>query len=134
MQLCRIFLLHFFCLLCLYLPAPLGHGGVFFFCSTRILGFLPLIFVILSIHSHCPIYHFDLGFIFSSTFFLAFLLIPIIPLLPVFISNHRTSNHFNPLNAELNPICQLLVLLGAHPILHVSRIRVNALCIAFSST
>jgi len=31
----------------------------------------------------------------------------------------------NPLNAELNPICQLLALLGAHPILHVSRIRVK---------
>ena len=31
----------------------------------------------------------------------------------------------NPLNAELNPICHLLVLLGAHPILHISRIRVN---------
>jgi hypothetical protein len=32
---------------------------------------------------------------------------------------------FNPLNAQLNPICHLLALLGAHPILHVSRIRVN---------
>ena len=32
----------------------------------------------------------------------------------------------NPLNAELNPICHLLALLGAHPILHVSRIRVNS--------
>jgi len=32
---------------------------------------------------------------------------------------------FNPLNAELNPTCQLLALLGAHHILHVSRIRVN---------
>jgi len=31
----------------------------------------------------------------------------------------------NPLNAELNAICYLLALLGAHPILHVSRIRVN---------
>jgi len=31
----------------------------------------------------------------------------------------------NPLNAELNPICQLLALLGAHHILHVSRIRVS---------
>jgi len=30
-----------------------------------------------------------------------------------------------PLNAELNPICHLLVLLGAHPILHISRIRVK---------
>jgi len=33
--------------------------------------------------------------------------------------------YFNPLNAELNPICHLLALLGAHHILHVSRIRVN---------
>jgi hypothetical protein len=32
---------------------------------------------------------------------------------------------FNPLNAELNPICDLLALLGAHLIVHVSRIRVK---------
>ena len=32
---------------------------------------------------------------------------------------------FNPLNAKLNPTCHLLALLGAHRILHVSRIRVN---------
>jgi len=32
---------------------------------------------------------------------------------------------FNPLNAELNPICYLMALLGAHHFLHVSRIRVN---------
>ena len=32
---------------------------------------------------------------------------------------------FNPLNAKLNPRCHLLALLGAHPILHISRIRVN---------
>ena len=32
---------------------------------------------------------------------------------------------FNPLNAKLNPICHLLALLWAHPILHVSRIRAN---------
>jgi hypothetical protein len=31
----------------------------------------------------------------------------------------------NPLNAELNPICHLLALLGAHPIFHVRRIRVK---------
>jgi hypothetical protein len=31
----------------------------------------------------------------------------------------------NPLNAELNPICHMLALLGAHHILHVSRVRVN---------
>jgi len=32
---------------------------------------------------------------------------------------------FNPLNAELNPICHLLTLLGGHHILHVSGLRVN---------
>jgi len=32
---------------------------------------------------------------------------------------------FNPLNAELNPICHLLALLGAHHIHHVGRIRVK---------
>jgi len=32
---------------------------------------------------------------------------------------------FNPLNAELNPICHLLTLLGAHHILHVNWVRVN---------
>jgi len=31
----------------------------------------------------------------------------------------------NPVNAKLNPICYLLALLGAHHILHVSRIRVK---------
>ena len=33
----------------------------------------------------------------------------------------------NPLNPELNPICYLLALLGAHNFLHVSRIRVKSL-------
>jgi len=37
----------------------------------------------------------------------------------------------NPLNAKLNPICHLLALLGAHLILHVSRIRVNINLINF---
>jgi hypothetical protein len=36
-----------------------------------------------------------------------------------------TSVAFNPLNAELNPICHLLALLGVHHFLHVSRIRVK---------
>jgi len=34
---------------------------------------------------------------------------------------------FNPLNPELNPICYLLALLGAHHFLYVSRIRVKLL-------
>jgi hypothetical protein len=31
----------------------------------------------------------------------------------------------NPLNTQLNPTCHLLALLGAHHILHVSRIKVK---------
>jgi len=31
----------------------------------------------------------------------------------------------NALNAELNPICHLLALLGAHRILHINKIRVK---------
>jgi hypothetical protein len=34
---------------------------------------------------------------------------------------------FNPFNAELNPICYLVTLLGAHHFLHVRRIRVKLL-------
>jgi transposase len=37
------------------------------------------------------------------------------------------NEELNPLSAELNPICHLLALLEAHPILHVSRIKVNVL-------
>jgi len=37
------------------------------------------------------------------------------------------SLEINPLNPELNPICYLLALLGAHYFLHVSRIRVKSL-------
>ena len=37
----------------------------------------------------------------------------------------RSVSYINPLNTELNPICHLLVLLGAHRIFHVSRIRVK---------
>jgi len=32
---------------------------------------------------------------------------------------------FKVINAKLNPICHLLALLGAHPILHISRLRVK---------
>jgi len=38
-----------------------------------------------------------------------------------------TTVQINPLNAELNPICYLLALLGAHHFLHVSRIRIKSL-------
>jgi hypothetical protein len=39
----------------------------------------------------------------------------------------RAYGALNPLNAELNPICHLLALLGAHHIFRVSRIRANSL-------
>ena len=42
------------------------------------------------------------------------------------IKHKNIINYINPLNAKLNPICHVLALLGGHPILHVSRIRVKA--------
>ena len=38
---------------------------------------------------------------------------------------YQLNIYFNPLNAELNPVCHLLELLGAHHIFHVSGLRVN---------
>jgi hypothetical protein len=58
--------------------------------------------------------------------------INLFPVLHIFqILNHRSLRvplqlHLNPLNAELNPICNLLVLLGAHLIIHISGIRVKS--------
>jgi hypothetical protein len=41
-------------------------------------------------------------------------------------NNLKTSpGNINPLNAELNPICHLLALLGGATIVVVSRLRVN---------
>ena len=40
-------------------------------------------------------------------------------------SSIKCNEFLNTLNAKLNPICHLLALVGAHHILHVSRIRVN---------
>ena len=40
---------------------------------------------------------------------------------------HLKEWNINPLNPELNPICYLLALLGAHNFLHVSRMRVKLL-------
>jgi hypothetical protein len=41
---------------------------------------------------------------------------------PVLYIGHTV---LSPLNAQLNPVCHLLALLGAHPFLHVKRIRVK---------
>jgi len=47
----------------------------------------------------------------------------------VLVSYHPSL--INSLKAELNPICHLLALWGAHHILHISRIRVNYTFIFF---
>ena len=41
-------------------------------------------------------------------------------------TSHFLNIHLNPLNADLNPVCHLLALLGAHHILHVSNISVKS--------
>jgi len=38
---------------------------------------------------------------------------------------------FKGLNTELNPICHLLALFGAHPIFHVGRVRVKNMVIKY---
>jgi hypothetical protein len=50
----------------------------------------------------------------------------------VFKMWHVIAHNINTLNAKLNPICHFLALSGAHPILHVSRIRVKP-CLAHSA-
>jgi hypothetical protein len=42
------------------------------------------------------------------------------------LNPHKHTHSFNPLKAKLNSICLLLEFLGAHPIFHVSRIRVKS--------
>jgi len=49
------------------------------------------------------------------------------PLYAFTLCTGTTYLYFNPLKPELNPICYLLALLGAHHFLHVSRIRVKLL-------
>jgi len=49
------------------------------------------------------------------------------------VGGRKAANNtsFNPLKPELNPICYLLALLGAHHFLHVSRIRVKLLALGY---
>ena len=44
-----------------------------------------------------------------------------------YVTKCDTSEQVNPLNPELNPICYLLALLGAHHFLHVNRTRLKLL-------
>ena len=56
--------------------------------------------------------------LFSCTYSLTSYLMQLVAMTKTY-----SSTCINPLNAELNSICHLLALLGAHHILHVSRIR-----------
>ena len=51
----------------------------------------------------------------------------LVPVVQVDLYEVQAWPELNPLNPELNPICYLLALLGAHHFLHVSRIRVKSL-------
>ena len=50
----------------------------------------------------------------------------LVPEMPIsFLCNTAQTKCINPLNAELNPICHLLALLGGATIVVVSRLRVK---------
>jgi len=79
----------------------------------------------LQIHMHCYKQTYDPQLRNLANMQLSFHSICWLPLVR-FISKY-IFNYLNPLNPELNPICYLLALLGAHHFLHVSRIRVKLL-------
>jgi hypothetical protein len=103
---------------------PLDLEGPFFYsCYLKILQFVHgfaflyiyiisnLFFIYLTKNANCI----DMCVFFLNT--------------GIFLENRSGIHCFIPLNAQLNPICHLLTLLGAHHILHVSRIRVK-LCLS----
>jgi hypothetical protein len=49
----------------------------------------------------------------------------VVPSVAVIDHSDLKLRQLNPLNAELNPFCHLLALLGAHHIFHVSGLRVK---------
>jgi len=80
-----------------------------------------------SIFSTLVLYFFGLAYV--ESIFLGVRVVPGVSFVMVCLLD-LWSNFFlmiNPLNPELNPICYLLALLGAHHFLHVSRIRVKSL-------
>ena len=44
-----------------------------------------------------------------------------------YVQSQLRTQVFNPLNAELNPVCYLLALLGGYHILRIIRVRVKRL-------
>jgi len=85
-------------------------------------------------HTHkltiCKTYCFSTTRLVARTRLSATLYVPCLSCWVLKLEVHKRNSGlsmFNPLNPELNPICYLLTLLGAHHFLHVSRIRVESL-------
>jgi len=86
-------------------------------------GVITAMWAVLVVMCHLELKHFIYLFIYLFFFFF---FLEWGWLAPVYLLDIRSSV-FNPLFAELNPICHLLALLGVHHFLHVSRIRVKSL-------
>jgi len=65
--------------------------------------------------------------LYKGVLYLYLFTIPYVETTSVHLSVRDLVSAVNPLNAELNPTCCLLALLGVHHFLHVSRIRVKSL-------
>ena len=90
---------------------------VFFVCCLRCLTVLRIFAMFCDICDH-PVEHRGPCHAYKNT--------AIYRRLPWKTSITNNTPELNPLNPELNPICCLLALLGAHHFLHVSRIRVKS--------
>ena len=69
----------------------------------------------------------DISVIWRCILLIICIYISCIALRHLLFQTYHFMEYFNPLNPELNPICHLLALLGAHHFLHLSRIRVKLL-------
>jgi hypothetical protein len=121
-----------------------SQSGLFFYLSFQFLILHLLISVCTQSHHLFfgrPLSLLSWGLLLVNTR-LTFLLLSILLTWPIqfnrlILTNECISDSpnscINPLNAKLrvNPICHLLALLVAHPILHVSRIRVNSMLYCF---
>jgi len=87
-----------------------SHYHALFFIYT--FSWLPLrLFLFLCIYSRPFIQHFDSGFISFFHLYLAFLINPIIALLPFFISHHLTNNRFRHFLSFFHLFSRFLILI-----------------------
>jgi len=120
--------------------AKMGHGPhpstLVVICFVRLLFVLFCVLFVckcvlppgdnpIAVNKYTSIYHVLLLFSLSITLLLSLTLYPCKLLYKsvTLAIPPKINYQFNPLNPELNPICYLLALLGAHQFLHVSRIK-----------